>query len=499
MRTMAFLGEVAQPTAHVPTRNYAWRKEGSLSAKAKALASGPFRSAKPQDQRYWKGPFERDPEVAASIAQRPVTADDGSYAGDFTFGDRVSDDVFRETKKFIRKARHRQPVSPSKESLPAEAHDKTPVAQSPVDPAVASARRATLDQSQRPTVADIPLFEVAPDPPSAPCAYLGRHLRRNSPRKMAQQHGWDDEEEEELAPAGGANSLNLAVRRKKRPKKNIDVQARILTALVTGDQVSHRTLESEFRKAQANTATANPWALTVNQTGASMLGDTRGWTRPEPKPKPTLKPKPEPQEVSQAGKSSPQKRPYRRWFGYGPAPPVEPKPEPEPEPEFVPAGFDLHYTTSLLQTQRAPEPEPQPEPYKSPLLDLPTGSYWLDSYVPKAPPKCTCHPTKGSSGCRLHDPNYKHPAKEMETPPGWMLEGALSSRCRFRYQIVYADMVSLTSRFAGNTALNEEMAKIKEEYSMFVASGGVVKQSEQKRNVLLRSFLALRARLSVPA
>jgi hypothetical protein len=178
---------------------------------------------------------------------------------------------------------------------------------------------------------------------------------------------------------------------------------------------------------------------------------------------------------------------------------VEPKPEPEPEPEFVPAGFDMHYTTSLLQTQRAPEPEPQPEPYKSPLLDLPTGSYWLDSYVPKAPPKCTCHPTNGSSGCRLHDPNYKHPAKEMETPPGWMLEGALSSRCRFRYQIVYADMVSLTSRFAGNTALNEEMAKIKEEYSMFVASGGVVKQSEQKRNVLLRSFLALRARLSVPA
>ena len=464
MRAMAFLGEVAQPTAHIPNRNHAWRKEGSLSAKANTLASGPFRSAEPQEQRYWKGPFERDPEVAASIAQRPVTADDATYSGDFTFGDRVSDDVFRETKKFIRKARHRQPVSPSKESLSAgglleaasgaEERDKISVAQSPVDPAVASARRATVGQSQRLTVTGdpsdmhmsdagnvastepqamdhVPLFEEAPDPPSAPCVYLGRHLRRNSPRKMAQQHGWDDDEEE-LIPGGGTNSLNLAVRRKKRPKKNIDVQARILTALVTGDQVSHRTIESEFRKAQAKTATANPWALTVNQTGASMLGDTRGWTRSEPKPQPTIKPEPEPQEDSHGGRLSPQKRPYRRWFGYGPAPPVRPKPEPEPEPEFVPAGFGLHYPISLLQAQREPETEAQPEPYKSPLLDLPTGTYWLDSYVPKAPPKCTCHPTKGSSGCRLHDLNYKHPAKEMQTPPNWMFEGALSSMGRFR-------------------------------------------------------------------
>ena len=60
-------------------------------------------------------------------------------------------------------------------------------------------------------------------------------------------------------------------------------------------------------------------------------------------------------------------------------------------------------------------------------------------------------------------------------------------------------MISLTSWFAGNAALNEEMAKIKDEYSMFVANGGVVKQSEQKQNALLRSILALRARLSVSA
>jgi hypothetical protein len=52
--------------------------------------------------------------------------------------------------------------------------------------------------------------------------------------------------------------------------------------------------------------------------------------------------------------------------------------------------------------------------------------------------------------------------------------------------------------FKGNTALNEEMAKIKDEYSTYIASGGVVKQAKKKRN-LMRSFLMLRARLSFSA
>ena len=48
---MSFLGEVAQPTAHIPNRNYAWQKGGSLSAKSKALVKGPFRE-EPQQQSH---------------------------------------------------------------------------------------------------------------------------------------------------------------------------------------------------------------------------------------------------------------------------------------------------------------------------------------------------------------------------------------------------------------------------------------------------------------
>jgi hypothetical protein len=530
---MSFLGEVARPTGHIPNRNHAWSKEGSLSAKSKALVSGPFR-AEPQQRTHWKGPFERAPEVVASIAQRPVTAEDLTYSGDFTFGDRVSDDVFHETKKFIRKARHRRPVSPSKAPLPdgelvggtdgTDARDTIAIAERTLEPKSGSghaiqgeshgpavtgelAEAHTSDFSGMPgedaryhqgrppsstaevssealappTAAQQALhyaqhFEAIPDPPSAPCAYLGKHLRRSSPRKIPQQHGWEDEEEAPgggLATGDGTNAIHLAHRRNKRRNKNIDVQAKILTALVTGDQVSYLTMESEFRKAQAKTAAGNPWAITMNQTGASMLGDTRGWTRPEPMPEAELEPEAGSKAGGQAGRVSPKKRPHRRWFGYGPAPPVEPEPElePEPEPEFVPAGFSVHYPAGLVHSQPKPELEPEPEPYKSPIADLPTGTYWLDNFKPKAPPKCTCHPTKGSSGCRLHDPNYKHPAKGLQTPPSWM--------------------------FKGNTALNEEMAKIKDEYSTYVASGGVVKQAEKKRNAfLLRSFLMLRARLS---
>lgn len=529
---MSFLGKVAQPTAHIPNRNHAWSKEGSLSAKSKALASGPFR-AEPQQQTHWKGPFERAPEVVASIALRPVTAEDLTYSGDFTFGDRVSDDVFRETKKFIRKARHRRAVSPRKAPLAGElvggtdgtdARDTIAIAETTLEPGSRSGGAIPVERLSDPVVTDesdahaselggmlpsedaryhqssarsptaetgseavastaaqqaldnLQHFEAIPVPPSASCAYLGKHLRRRSPRKMPQQHGWEDEEEAELAPVDGSHAMHLAGRRKKRHNKNIDVQAQILTAFVTGDQVSYLTMESEFRKAQANTAAANPWALTMSQAGASMLGETRGWTRPAGRPESVLEPENGSKDGGQAGGLSPKKRPHRRWFGYGPAPPVEPEPErePEPEPEFYPAGFSLHYAAGLPQPQPAPAVEPEPEPYKSPIADLPTGSYWLDNFEPKAPPKCTCHPTKGSSGCRLHDPNYKHPAKGLQTPPSWM--------------------------FKGNTALNEEMAKIKDEYSMYIASGGVVEQAEKKRNAfLMRSFLMLRARLSFSA
>ena len=580
---MSFLGEVAQPTAHIPNRNYAWQKGGSLSAKSKALVKGPFRE-EPQQQSHWKGPFERSPEVAASIAQRPISAEDLSYTGDFTFGDRVSDDVFHETKKFIRKARHRRPVSPSKPPQQAEellggaegtdARDTMAVAESTIEPGPIARRRGAPNPGQRPAVVgelsderssdfagapgdqaryregprghsrpssrqssgsaeptepqspdDEGQFEMPEDPPSAPCAYLGKHLRRNSPRKAA-QHGWEEEEEADLEdssgglPGGGANTISLAGRRKKRHEKNIAVQAQILTALVTGDQVSYLTMESEFRKSMAKTAAANPWALTANQSAATMLGDARGWTRPEPEPEP----EPEPQQDERL---SPRKRPHRRWFGYGPAPPVEPEPEPEPEPEFTPSGFDLHYPAGSHPPQPEPEPpEPEPEPYRSPIADLPTGSYWLEQGgASREPPKCTCHPTKGVAGCRLHDPNYKHPnPKELQTPPSWMFKGAASyclsaaryiGRCLLPSKVAAAKLDrSLRLRslclcslclclcacvlvcLSGNTALNDEMTKIKDEYTAYVVSGGA-KQAEKKRDAfLMRSFLMLRARLS---
>lgn len=122
--------------------------------------------------------------------------------------------------------------------------------------------------------------------------------------------------------------------------------------------------------------------------------------------------------------------PHRRWFGYGPAPPPEPEPEPGLDPDFIPGGFALHYPSgSHPPAPRPPTPEPEPEPYRSPLLDLPTGDYWLDADWGTgggggAPPKCTCHPKNGIEGCRLHDPNFKHPnPKELQTPPSWMFKG----------------------------------------------------------------------------
>ena len=273
-------------------------------------------------------------------------------------------------------------------------------------------------------------------------------------------------------PGGKGQSISLAGRRKKRHEKNIAVQAQILTALVTGDQVSYQEMESKFRKKQAKTAAANPWALSVGQQGASAVGEARGWAQWEVQPEP----EPEPEGPVIGARNG---RPHRRWFGYGPAPPVEPEPEaePGPEPDYIPGGFSLHYPLgSHPPAPRPPTPEPEPEPYRSPLLDLPTGDYWLEAGWSSgagggAPPKCTCHPKNGVAGCRLHDPNYKHPnPKELQTPPSWM--------------------------FKGNTTLNDEAAKIRDEYAEFVAQGGHKKAEKKRDAFLMRSFLMLQARLS---
>lgn len=364
---MSFLGEVAQKTDHIPSRNHAWqhadmpresrKQHASLSAKANALVGGPFRQeAERLDQsgRAFKGCFKRSAEVVASAAQRPISADDLSYTGDYTFGDRVTDDVFVETKKFIRKARHRRPVSPSKKpeladgelggtSDGTDARDTTAIGKDGVQVPAGSAlarRSGSPVQGPRPPVGelsepdfsgafgedaryrdgpagdgrpssrqsvdtaelaakyeedeDVPL--MPPDP--SPQAYLGRYLRHGSPTKTP-QHGWEQEEAEDMdespgggLPGGKGQSISLAGRRKKRHTKNVHVQAQILTALVTGDQVSYQELDSKFRKKNAAAVDANPWALTANSV--TQYGATRGWAQADPPERLFAEPEPEP-------------------------------------------------------------------------------------------------------------------------------------------------------------------------------------------------------------